>query len=576
MPSIGLSRQVIWQIGICALLLASQVPILYRYVNRTWGDANYQHFPIVLAAVAYLLWERRKQIVADTSPQGAFAIGTVALSVAAMMTAVLLYSSFLGILSVLLTWLSVGYWLGGARVLIHAAPVLVVGLFAIPLPFGLADKLVFELQFLASQLASFILDATGQWNVLQGVVLITPENQFAAEEACSGIRSLFSSLAAVTVFCVLRAYPWWRVALNWIQTISWVLVGNAIRIAAVVYLAANNKYWWTEGTGHAILGLLSFTMVLVCALSADQIIQFVVLRRELRTKYGGFVETVEDEESPLESSMNPPLPPKPKEGSDRLDSGNTAKPRGQTIPSWQVAVVIVLILLNGAFGAYVHQQRHRGLARNQTQYEAQTPTADWLPTQIRDWSLEGFEHIERGEGKIQAPESFVWTYQNGSVMALVSIDRPFDTWHNLDACYRALGWQTLVSHGLQMGPAAGDVAEPNLDRDRGRLFSRIWMESFNRYGVVLFSAVDRAGEQVLPPFLQVVGSGLDTIWPRAKFEAAISLGAARDLQIVDLPVSTIQIYSESPMRLEESEVDEIQYLFSQVSSRLVAAMQQEQ
>ena len=101
-------------------------------------------------------------------------------------------------------------------------------------------------------------------------MLITEKKQFFAEEACSGVRSLFSSTAAISVLGVYLSYPWWRLIFNLIQTTIWVLVGNALRIATVVYVADS----WTDsiasGPAHELLRLGVFLFIFVLALSTDR------------------------------------------------------------------------------------------------------------------------------------------------------------------------------------------------------------------------------------------------------------------------------------------------------------------
>src|SRR5690606_16557853 len=104
------------------------------------------------------------------------------------------------------------------------------------------ERLIVSMQLTASDLSSRFLDGLGVIHFRQGVILQTADTRFLTEEACSGIRSLFSTWAVVAIASIALRHRWWRLGINMIQTVPWVLIGNVLRIVAVVGLSSS--YPW--------------------------------------------------------------------------------------------------------------------------------------------------------------------------------------------------------------------------------------------------------------------------------------------------------------------------------------------
>ena len=238
-------------------LFIAFLPLWWTYFSWRMQDGHYRHLPLLWIAVGFLYYQRLPQAKQDRTPSSPILVGLGLASVAVIvLCAHLAFSGFLGVIgTVVALWVFTYAWfgMGGASVLL---PVLVLSILAIPLPLNWDRKLVFELQFVASRLASLLLDGAAVMHVREGVVLITEKSQFMTEEACSGIRSLFSSLTVVAVYAVASGHRLGRLLSNLIATVPWVLVGNAIRIALCVVLADNFDPGWADGPKHELLSLL--------------------------------------------------------------------------------------------------------------------------------------------------------------------------------------------------------------------------------------------------------------------------------------------------------------------------------
>ena len=61
------------------------------------------------------------------------------------------------------------------------------------------------------------------------------------------------------------------------------------------------------------------------------------------------------------------------------------------------------------------------------------------------WRLTNSEQIQRKANNVNGMQSRTWTYERGSLSAVVSIDGPFVGWHNLTNCLEGQGWQVNVN-----------------------------------------------------------------------------------------------------------------------------------
>jgi exosortase len=609
---------------LAGLLLAAQAVILWRYGWRTFPSEHYSHFPLVLAAAAFVAWDRyrrksvrlplrgevddrgrkssrlplrnqgarsgtRREFRRDTDdtdvdgrkssrlplrsarlPLRIVATGWLLAGGIAVATATLLYSSFLGIISCLFSWAGYLVWSGGFGRLRASLPVGAILLFAIPLPLGLIDPLVLHLQFTASWLASRMLDALVEPHYLQGAVLVTPEAGFELEGACSGIHSLFSSLALITIVGVWRAYPLGRLLFNLLQTFGWVLVGNAGRIASIVVLDSQHLGDWSRGWQHELLGALAFAMIVGLVLSTDQLFELLRQWRLYREKYGEQQEEVIVPSAAISTSDGDAT------GGDATDweVHRTGSPRwldarwlrGSVFLLWGGVLVISLVVLSNR----VIGRSGLETAWSEAFAEQPAPRMEWLPVELAGWRLEDFQHIERGEQQLQAAESYVWTYRRGNVQALVSIDRPWTTWHNLDACYTALGWRTRRKHGLRFDRESPSGVEPEMTvegeaRLGGLELSNIAMRRDAEHGQVWFTCIDRRGERLPPPVVQPNHVTWRDIRAVVRQEIARSLGwplaERKAAQGIVLPGSTIQVYSRQTQPYAESEREAVERLF---------------
>ena len=466
-----------WKYAVFLAALVAHIPVGMEYSRRMWRAGHYQFFPLLMIVVAWLIYDRvqNAKVVNQESQTSNVLLG---LNLATLVIATLFYSPFLWILSLLFLIASFIYTIWGTEGLFSALPAWLLLLFVVPLPKNFDTYLINQMQFLSSQLASWLLDAFGQIHFREGVVLITEKKQFFTEEACSGVRSLFSSLAAISIFGVMNRYPLWRHLFNLSQTMIWVIVGNALRVAIVVYVSDN----WTEeiatGTTHEMLGLVVFVFIFLLALSTDRGLSAWVSARENksdRNVHGEVEEAVVDGKAKVIKKPQPVAQP----------AAEDASSKSLTVGQW------VLIGFFALFTLFAAKLTYNNLGGDFKSFDnLPLLAAEDMPAQVGGWQQSDFKHEIREAGGLLAPESFVWTYRNQKGQKLtMSLDSPYYYFHNLKSCYSGLGWKVNWDHRYKI------VKPDALD------LTFLKMSKKQEHGICIFSAFDRNAETVIPPAL---------------------------------------------------------------------------
>ena len=456
-----------------AVAVLAHLPVGYEYYRRMWSVGHYQFFPLLMVAAGWMIADRLLENQQRT-PKTSLNYWLLLADLVLLAMAALMFSPFFWILSLLLLIVVYIYDRWGMRGVWRTSPAWLLLLFVVPLPMNLDLLLVNKLQFLSSQLASYILDAFGQVHFREGVILITEKKQFFTEEACSGIRSLFSSVSAIAIFGVMMRYGWKRHLFNVIQTVLWVIIGNSVRIALVVYLADNVDESFAVGTTHELLGLANFMFVFLFALSTDRGIN----AWQASTADVTQAALTSDVEEPVIDGVVVPRETRAMHVNNR-----------PAIWQWLLVIGFALVGLFSARLTYAKSTIDK-FRFDETMLVESYKTD--LPKRIGGWKLNNFEHKDRDDTRLLAPESYVWTYiKDDNRRAIISLDSPYFDFHNLTDCYEGFGWEV-------------DYENRYLDQDNdlSKLsnLTQLKMEKSGEYGLVLFTAFDRDGVLVRPTF----------------------------------------------------------------------------
>lgn len=411
--------------------IGAHLPLLISHLVGLWQRPHFRFLPMLLPVCGYLLWSRcprRSEVPFVAAPILESVL--LGLSTSLLAAGVWLNSPFLGTASAIL---AVGYLtltFAGARAIgpCMGAWTLLWGL--IPPPLGYDLALVSRLQVWTSAHASQTLDLLGVDHLMSGNVLTMSDTTFFVDEACSGVHSLFALIGFTAVFIVLMSRGLRRGVLLLMATIPWSLFLNVLRIVAIAVGHSWFQIDLSTGWLHTLLGFVTFVIALALTLSTDQLIDSL--------GYGGWTVwmtfrrlTRLDRRRSRRSRISEPTPAHEWFAIQR---------------AWQ-RPVIVRALSVVAICAY----SSLGLTQVTGATSGVTGSSAWkvlrevneasLPGSLGAMHREVFEIEERDFASDLGRSSRIWRYGNPRLQCVVSLDFPFDGWHELTRCYAGLGWK---------------------------------------------------------------------------------------------------------------------------------------
>ncbi len=269
----------------------------------------------------------------------------------------------------------------------------------------------------------------------------------------------------------------------------WAGAANILRVVAIAVFVEKLGIDLTQGWPHDLLGLAIFCVTLVTLFSTDAMLRFV---------FGPI--GVEEDNSP-----------EPMEGNSLTRLWNwlfwptherpvellADRPEGSTSPigrSWKALVIVTSIgflslgalQVWGGIGPF-----STGLGIGQT---IDGLSKESLPAELAGWTLTDFRRENRSASSEFGERSRQWTYRRGDQTVVASVDYPFPEWHDLDVCYRGLGWTADSRTRL---PEQSTALQYTLHQDQ-------------QAGRLIFDLFDQQGAPYQPPS----GRGIHPRWRR--------------------------------------------------------------
>lgn len=146
----------------------------------------------------------------------------------------------------------------------------------------------------------------------------------------------------------------------------------------------------------------------------------------------------------------------------------------------------------------------------------------------------GDEHVQREPNHVLAQDSFMWTYKKGDLSAIVSVDCPWNSWHNLNFCYTGICWDTEPTYAV---PSPEGDPWPELTHSRLDM-----TKPDGSSGLVFFTVVDRNRNDVPPSNYAIGLSGIKQSFTDlvSRIKQSVS-PTERSIEV--LPATTIQVYT---------------------------------
>lgn len=241
-----------------AILAWLYLPHIFSMVNNWWIDPNYSHGFLVPAVSAWLIWHQRRELSRISAGPNWWGLVVMGSGLLFLLAGQLGHEFFLrrvSLIPVLWGLVLLGWgWPVARRVIFPFAYLLLM----IPLPYILYDSVAFPLRLVAASLAGWTLSLLGLPVFVEGNILHLPNTVLNVVDACSGIRSLISLLAAGVLLAYLMLPNRWTKPLVVILVVPVAVFTNAIRVVAAGLLAEYFGQEALEGAMHDFVGWLVF------------------------------------------------------------------------------------------------------------------------------------------------------------------------------------------------------------------------------------------------------------------------------------------------------------------------------
>jgi exosortase len=242
--------------------------VLARLWDRWLLDSEHTHGLLVVPAALWLLWIRRRYLPPARS--GSWnGLVLLVLASAVRVAGKALYLEPLEQFSIIPALAGVIWFLGGWRVMLWSAPVLVFLALAIPLPYFLAVNQARVLQRITATGSAFLLQTAGVPAWAEDHIIQTDRETLDVAYGCSGLQMMMS-FAAVTFAAALmvRANVVERTAI-FLAAVPIAVIGNIIRVAATGYAyqyayGRQVRDFFHDAGGVAVMIPLSIVMLFGC------------------------------------------------------------------------------------------------------------------------------------------------------------------------------------------------------------------------------------------------------------------------------------------------------------------------
>jgi exosortase len=150
--------------------------------------------------------------------------------------------------------------------------------FMVPLPYVIYDSVAFPLRLIAASLAGGILHEMGTPALVEGNVIHLPYIVLNVVDACSGIRSLISLLAAGVILAYLMLPTRLSKILVVLLVFPVAVATNAIRVVVAALLAEQMGVAAVEGSTHDFVGWAVFMVAFIIMALLTALIRNLIMR----------------------------------------------------------------------------------------------------------------------------------------------------------------------------------------------------------------------------------------------------------------------------------------------------------
>ena len=433
-------------------MIALYVPLLIGYFDILSDRDHYGLFPLLVAAVVVIFFVRWYSASPATDKvKSIYTRSVLIVALLIMPIAMLYYAPWLVAFSGLLAMAAGAMYISSIRRIPNLLGIWFLLCFLLRLPNQADIRLFNWMQSLSAKSGSLLLDYLGMLHVVQGNVIAFPEKDFSLKGICSGSVSLISVIAIAAAFSVIKNRKLVHSLLLILCGVvaTWML--NVIRILAVSGIYARFEIDLLSGDYTYVYTIASFVVAVGMLWSFDSVLEFF-LKIEPNDA---------DEDRELQRQSKNPLTKiwiwlSELEASKMLSRFRTDHVVGarKKYPVYHVFVallVLVTLTLEGIVVYYAPLAHRRNFM-----YGEKDITIIGEQSVLFDrpgWRVVDYKHERRDFDSIWGALSNTWRLKFNHTTVIVSLDYPFDGWHDVKRCYRNIGWKIVDEKIVEQLPA---------------------------------------------------------------------------------------------------------------------------
>ena len=419
-------------IPLFVVILVCFLPLLMLHFRQLWLYEHYQYFPLLLIAYPFVIAENRASNPVPRRMSNHRISGLLIAGLCTLAVAVIGWSPNMAAVGLVLASGGVLLHFYKTGQLIRFVPLWFVLFFLIKIPLNIDVDLIFWLQGITSQMASRVLDFLGINHYLAGHNIRVANVDFAVEEACSGIQSLFSLLAMTALILAYYRRSLVHSILLMSAAVFWACMINVVRVVTLVTAFERFDIDLTADRPHEILGLVLFACAIGLMFSSDRLLLFFTADDTME----GEDDQIQHFRS-LDETSSSPSP-----AAVQNDGSSAAVDQPSEYPSYRMRLVIVssfLFLALMQAGILLLTSRGLSSINPDDPRFAALFTDEMLPEKLGRWTQTGFEKQARSLTNYQGRHTAKWNYESDLGRMVVAVDYPFLGWHELTGCYVAEG-----------------------------------------------------------------------------------------------------------------------------------------
>lgn len=267
---------------VIAGLLILYVPTFYVLASTLWQKDEFAHGPIILAIIAWLIWDKRQVLLAAptrTAPASGLSLLVIGLLfyVVGRSQEITIFEvgalapTLAGVLLAMRGWSAI-------RALWFAILFIV---YLVPLPGFLVDAMTLPLKQNVSEIAAEVLYAAGYPIAQDGVILIVGQYHLLVADACSGLNSMFSlSAVGLLYLYLMQRKSWVHNVLILVSLLPIAFLANVVRVVILVLVTYHFGDAAGQGFVHGFSGLMMFMIALIIIIVLDTVLAMIIKPRK--------------------------------------------------------------------------------------------------------------------------------------------------------------------------------------------------------------------------------------------------------------------------------------------------------